>query len=270
MNLIDFSQLGGFPFTQDTLGYMQSSTVQMLKAWFADVPIGQPVILSGMQFGAGGPGVQMSPGYFYVDGEVYAVPYTTAGAAMIGQNYVLNVVETPASVTFQNTATHGVYVTKTAALGIITGTSTVGKQYLVSSLVPAAVYIGARARTPYANIAASATSVSGSISYCKDYMANTLHVFGSLTHSAAQGIQLNNWYASLGITLPVGFRPPVNVPLTGYIRYSNLGIQHSTSTTVLQQIGMELNTAGNLLAGWIRPDVATTAYSIYFNQLIPL
>lgn len=270
MNTIDFSQLGGFPMTQDTLAYLQAANKEVLAAWFADVPVGQPVILSGMQMSSGGGGVSVSPGFFYLDGEVYKSPAMSAGFTMVGQNYVVNITQSTTSVTFQNLAVHPVYITKSASLGIITGTTTVGDQYLWDSFKLAHEYLRYRALLPYTTINVNASPVTGVVNYRRNILTNQLHVYGWLTHSNAQIINTANYYATMGATFTVGNRPSVAVQFKGLVRYHNSSIAYSNSAAVLQGINMELATSGVLTAGWIKPDVGTTGYTVTFNEIIQI
>jgi hypothetical protein len=106
MNRIDLSQLGGFPFTQKTLDFIQSNYGNGFAA-FAKF-VGDKKIITGVE-NVGG---IVSDGWVVINGELL---FFQGGA--IGTDVII--VETPDATpaTFQDASTHDVYFTRIATFG---------------------------------------------------------------------------------------------------------------------------------------------------------
>jgi hypothetical protein len=103
---LDFTQLGGFPFTQYTLDFMQQSFRDCFSA-LANL-IGDKVIIQGCDVVGG----SVSNGWISVGGEI--MPFV--GGIMPATPQV-SISETNSSRVFDNGATNNVYFTKQATIG---------------------------------------------------------------------------------------------------------------------------------------------------------
>ena len=104
MNKIDFTQQGGFPLIQDTLGFLQAAYAEALGG-LATIA-GDKVILSGCETQNN----VVRPGLVSVGGEIL---YTPGGAAS-----TVFVRETTTSATFEDGVAKAVYKRRTLAFGV--------------------------------------------------------------------------------------------------------------------------------------------------------
>jgi microcystin-dependent protein len=104
MNKIDFTQPGGFPLTQDTLGFLQSAYTEVLGGLAAF--LGDKVILSGCTISQG----IVQPGVVAVDGEILYTP----GGTYLSPVYVDEQTE---QAMFEDGKLKGVYKMRTLRFG---------------------------------------------------------------------------------------------------------------------------------------------------------
>jgi hypothetical protein len=105
MNHIDFSNLGGLPFTQDRLAFLQNS---YLDAFAAVAKLcGDKVILTGVVVS----GASVSDGWIACNGEL--IPFV--GGSVAAQ---VVITETPVAFTYGDAAVHNVQFTKLATCGL--------------------------------------------------------------------------------------------------------------------------------------------------------
>ncbi|HYH14172.1 MAG TPA: hypothetical protein VD794_03065 [Flavisolibacter sp.] len=104
MNKIDLLNLGGFPFEQDTIRFMQDSYGDMFSS-LANL-LGDKVILSGVQVING----QVTDGWITYQGEIIKFVGGAAGGEVI-------ILETAENATFEDGNERPVYKTKVATIG---------------------------------------------------------------------------------------------------------------------------------------------------------
>lgn len=116
MNRIDFSNLGGMPFTQNRADFMQQSYREALTA--LGNLCGNKTILYGVEV----TGSSVSDGWIAVNGELIKFVGGTLGATVI-------ISETSVPFTFADNTVHDVQFTKTATTGV-------GGSFPFTDLVP--------------------------------------------------------------------------------------------------------------------------------------
>jgi hypothetical protein len=120
------------------------------------------------------------------------------------------------------------------------------------------------------NTIASLGSVAGDIYYKKNLINNTLHLRAVLTANNALNFNASpNALNYLMGTLPSGYIPATNAYFTAYYHASNL-FKDDLGVSWVKQISCAVNTIGQILVNFIKPESAITAYSIVFNHIIPL
>lgn len=144
MKLYDFTQEGGFPFTQNILARMQTAyreTINALAAAFGDGSDTVPIVLTGMKSSdAGGGDTAVSAGWFLYNGEVIYFPGDSYAAPLPDfENYV--VITTSATpLTFNDASTPNVVIESAGSIEVLADTTPEDEtKFLVSSLKTAAV-----------------------------------------------------------------------------------------------------------------------------------
>lgn len=104
---IDLTNLGGFPFTQDTLGWMQDS----YRTAFAAVAAlcGSKSILYGVEVN----GANVTDGWIAVDGEI--MPFI---GGVLGSDVIITEIPNVTGETFEDANIRDVYFTKQATSGV--------------------------------------------------------------------------------------------------------------------------------------------------------
>ncbi len=261
----DFSYLNGFPFSQYTLKRMQDGMLQLGTAlatmgWDGSAA---PLILSGCYYHSGAGGVD--DGWMYYQGEVM---YFQGGNIAIDGQYV-TVLENRQSALFADLQNRDVYIDKQLKL-----TTTPNAYDITAGTIKRfhEVFGVLTEHDDWQSIAVPTGSSgnSGTIHYRKNHLSQQLHVRGSISVTNAQALSNPPLYYLMA-TLPAEYRPVYTAPFSAYIRYHNtLYILETSGTEHITSVNGELNSAGELSFGLIKPDVAVTGYTIYFNTQIPL
>jgi len=189
MNKVDFSQPGGFPLTQDTLGFLQSAYLDSFGG-IGSVAGPGPVILSGLVLTGTGFGYTVSAGWLYANGEIFYSPGGGGGLLAFPNEVLINLVESVTPLSFFDGSAPNVIKVRTAAVthGIPPSPpSTTLLRYNDCKRFPVALgEVGRDAiwSTLTVNTLVAAGGVTGTIFYKKNHITNTLQLKGTLHPSA--------------------------------------------------------------------------------------
>jgi hypothetical protein len=270
MKSLDLSHLGGMPFTQETLDYMQASYKEIAQAFgrLGYDGSANPVIISGCKFTV--PGFpDTNTGWMYYNGEVIFY----AGGDVDANPYVKLTTLTTTAV-YDDGSTQ--VLNKETKLVPCLGTDP-DKICLFGDCKYIQHGLGAYAEGYSQEIILNAPSlglgVSGQVHLRRNELSQTVHVWGSLSISSANLLTDPPIYRQLfsATDIPATHRPVTTVPIPMYIRYHSLNyIQETNGTEHLTIINGELSSGGDFSVGFIKPAAGVTAYTITFNQLLPL
>ena len=276
MKTIDFTQPGGFPLTQDQLGYLQQAYVECISSITAtgDDGSGAPIILKGLRATTSSGTTTISPGWLLYNGELVLFAGGAYSTIPPGDVPLVTISSTVGTLTFNDGSTPGVILDKTATLSLAPSV-TDATNFPFSALVPFGYGFGKNNREQVwsslvVNTAAAAGGVTGTIYYKKDFTANSLHLRGALIANNAQ-----NFAASPGAgfsvlaTLPSGYIPNNSSYFIANYYLANL-IKDDLGISWIKQINCAINTSGQLYVNFLKPDISTAGYGINFNTIIPL
>ena len=273
MKAIDFTHTGGFPLTQDELDYLQQAYTECINA-IAVMGGAGPTLITGMSQSFSLGVTTVAGGWFFYNGEIIKFLPSTYSALGFGDVVLVNITPSATSLTYNDGSTYGAVLNKTAVVSV--GPSvTSATQFPLSLLQPFQVAFGQNGRETTWNSTAVSTpapsgGVTGTIFYKKDLMANTLQIRGFLTANNAQnfnGASTALYY--LMQTLPSGYVPANNAYFTAFYFVSHSDIDFEGVSTI-KQFNCVLNTGGQILINWLKPDVSILGYAIEFNTIIPL
>lgn len=276
MKNIDFTKPGGFPLTQDQLGYLQTSYTECIKAMAATGSDGSaaPVNITGMISSSSGGTTTVSPGWFLYNNELVYFAGGSYGTVPVGDVPLVSISAISSSLTFNDGSTPAVIFDKTASL-VLAPSATDATHFPYSSLLPFGYGFGKNNReqtwnSMIVNTVPALGGVTGTVYYKKDFTANTLQIRGALTANNAQNFAASPGalYSIMG-TLPVGYIPNNNVFFVASYFLSNL-IKDDLGVAWVKQINCAINNTGQFFVNWLRPDVAIAGYGVNFNTIIPL
>lgn len=133
---IDFTQPGGFPFTQDTLAYLQDSYSESIIAVIGNMgSVTGPMAVSGMAVTVPSPGTfTVTNGWFVYNGNM--VKFTGSTVSPTGGDVALvEIAVTGTPLTFNDGSTPNVIFNSTATL-LAAPTATDATHFPLSALVP--------------------------------------------------------------------------------------------------------------------------------------
>lgn len=262
MKGFDFTQTGGFPLTQDVLGYLQDGYTEAIKALAAiGGNIAGPMVISGMEVTAPSPGaVAVANGWFMYNGDL--IQFTGGTVTPTGGDVALALIavsETP--LVFFDGLSHDVKLNKTATL-IAAPTATDATHFPISLLSP---FGRERDWTEVTLTSVGIPQVSGSIFYKKDYITNTLLIRGDLTADNAVFVTpLPTPVYYMATTLPIGYRPSNDFY---FIAVNSSPVLWHTldNDDWLRHINCKIETNGSVRIEWLPNSGAASGYSIKFN-----
>jgi len=282
MKSIDFTQPGGFPLTQDQLGYLQTAYTECLNALAAVGGSGPfaingcvvtKTLVSGTTFN-----YSVTAGWVYYNSSMIRVPAISLSGIdeSVNAAYML-ITPTATSLSFYNGSSPNVILDSSISLiAQPIGTHDDSTHFLLSELTSFGVSLGNNNRestwnTMIVNTPPADGGVTGNIYYKKNFLTNTLQLRGFLSANNAQNFAASpaSLYALMG-TLPSGYWP-VN-PSVFFManKFFATQILDDISVDYIRNVECGLNVAGQLLIRWIRPSISITGYSIEFNTIIPL
>lgn len=277
MKAIDFTQPGGFPLTQTQLDYLQSSYKECLTSLCrTGSSTGAPVIINGMVSSAGTGVTNVSDGWFFYNNEPVRFPAQSYTAPLPGNAVYVVITPSASSLTYNDGSTPSVILDSTGVLTeLVNTTPTDATHFLLGDMLPFGVEFGKNNREQTWNSIVVSTSpsvggVTGTIYYKKDFTANTLHIRGSLGANNAQNFSASPLaiYSLMG-TLPVGYIPVNSVYFISNYYVATL-IKDDLGVGWVKQINCVVNTAGQIVVNWLKPDPSIAAYGIEFNTILPL
>ncbi|MDR3681536.1 MAG: hypothetical protein P4L41_16330 [Flavipsychrobacter sp.] len=267
MKSLDLTQTGGFPLEQDWLAWMQQGLTDAVNALGGARGAG-PYILTGCTLTMpGGGGLIMSTGWLWYNGQItYCVGGGYGGGALTGTQTV-GMFYTPNNSNLTYTDSGAVLPSLKDgfwAFGVNADGTTTDTQFPLTNLQP---YIkDANATT----IAIIGGGFSGSMTYRKNWLDNTMQITGSIAVNVsavtATGALTGPTYYSLGM-LPAGYRPANTTPFSLYYRYHQAPILDDTGLDHITIINGEVSSSGYIAAGLIK---AASNYTLTWNTIIPL
>jgi hypothetical protein len=278
MKSIDFTQPGGFPLTQDQLGYLQAAYTEATAALaIMGAGTSTPVIISGMTVSNPSAGnFSVTDGWFFYNNEmVRCIASSVTGASGSAAPFI-SITSSAAPLVYYDGSAPNVVLEKTAVLQVLpVATSADATRFPLADIKPFGAGFGAANReavwkTLNVSTAVPDGGVSGTVYYKKDHTANTLHIRGLLTSANAQ-----NFAASpsplmyLMGALPSGYLPMNTVYFSGHY-YTSALIKDDLNIGWVKQINCAFNLLGQLYINWLRPEIAVAGYAINFNTIIPL
>lgn len=278
MKTIDFTKPGGFPLTQDQLNYLQSAYSEAINALAAMGGGGSsPVVVSGMVISNPSSGdYSVTDGWFFYNGEMIRCEGSSVSGATGGSDVYVSITESTTPLIYFDGSTPNVINEKTASLAVLpTGTVADTTIFPLADLTVFGKGFGAANREAAWKTLSVSTSVpdggvSGTVYYKKDHTANTLHIRGLLTAANAQ-----NFAASPGaLYYLMGSLPAAYTPAnTGYFMAQYFGaglIKDDAAVGWIKQVNCVINTSGQLLANWIKPELTVLGYAINISAIINL
>ena len=218
--------------------------------------------------------------------SVYVEPYpnhhkfpyrTIYHLVQIGGN-AMYVVITPsaASLTYNDGSTPNVIRDKIGVLtSLVNTTPTDATHFLLDAIEPFGVGFGLNNReaswnSMVVNTLPALGGVTGTIFYKKDFITNTLHIKASLAANNAQNFSgAPVALFSLMGTLPAAYIPMTNVYFIANYFVSGL-IKDDLGIAWIKQVNCAINTGGQVLINWLKPDSLISAYGINFNTIVPI
>ena len=274
MRSINFTHSGGFPLTQDELDHMQKAYTECINT-LGTLGAGSstPTIISGMAMTTAGSAVTVTDGWFFYNGSM--IKFTGSTVTPTGTNVPLVIIaNNTTSLTYNDGSSFPAVSNVTATLSsgpAVTSSS----QFPYNVAVPYHTQFGLNGRETTWNTLpvgtlASLGGVSGTIYYKKNRITNTLTIQAQLTANNAQNFAASPTagFAVLG-TLPLEYRPSVNTYfITHY--YASAMFRDDLGVSWVKQMSSAVNSTGDILVNFIRPEVSVPAYTVVFNALIPL
>ena len=186
------------------------------------------------------------------------------------------VVITPAYTTliYNDGSSHPAISNKTATL-VAGPSATTTTQFPYSVAKPYQLFFGLGGReTTWSSITVLTTppngNVNGTIYYKKNWLANTLHLQAALTVNSPLTLPASPLAANILVgVVPSGYTPTVSAYFTSYYYAANL-FKDDLGVSWVKHLTSTINTGGQILINFIKPDSAVTAYSVVFNTIIPL
>jgi len=270
---IDYTTTGGFPLTQDVLGTMQDAYTSAIDALCATRGPG-PYILSGCVVSNSLSSISLTDGYICYNGTPYRVQGGSIGNIFLfpfQAGLALTVSNTP--LTYNNAS-----VNATALQEQYFAFTTIPNGTLSSAQIPLTSLQPYSVEATYTTVATGG-HVSGNVYYRKNYMTNTLHLYGTLT-VLASGLAATQVYT--GSNVPTGpiyydiaplaapYLPARDTPFTLYVRYHDSLFLDDLGQDFITQLNGEVKASGDISVGLIKPATSITSYNVYFNTVIPL
>ncbi len=268
---INFSQLGGYPLCQDDIDYLQQAYSEIFTALGS---IGGTVPYSVKGMVVSGAGNTASDGWFYYLGDF--IKFTGGTVVPTGTDVAMVSITTSSlPLTFYDSSAQDVIIEKTATL--VAGPSSTGAGgFPLSSLVPFGVALGLNYRESAWNSIAVATgaghgTITGTVYYKKDFMANTLRLKGVLSAaSPADFAAAPSLTYTVVATLPAAYWPAsINKPFFAIGIFATEVLDHS-GTSYFNTLTCLLNNAGQIGMVWRKPDASVAGYGVQFDVIVSL
>lgn len=278
MKAIDFTKPGGFPLTQDQLGYLQQAYTE---ATIALASMGgdssTPFRVSGMAVSSPSTGsYDITAGWFCYNDELVKCEAGSISGASGSSDAFIVISPLVTSLVYNDGSTPGVVLDKTATLQVLpSSTATDATHFPLSSLLYFGQGLGPSNREAGWNVLSVSTAVvdggvTGDVYYKKDFLTNTLHMRGALSAGNAQNFAAmpGSLFYLMG-TLPAAYIPANNTYFTAQYFVAS-SVLDSTGTVWIKQVNCALNASGQLYINWMKPEISIVGYGVNFNVLLPL
>ena len=187
---------------------------------------------------------------------------------------MVDIIPVSTSLTYNDGSVYPAILDKAATLSLAP-TGTTAAQFPLSTLQPFGVGFGESNREAgWQQIAVSTPAASGGVTgtiyYKKNFLTNTLQVRANLDTNNAQNFAASpSTLFYLTATLPPEYTPTNNAFFTAVNSFAT-SYKDDLGVGWIRQINVYINTAGQILIGWIKPDISIGGYIVSFNQIIPL
>lgn len=273
MKAIDFTHAGGFPLTQDELDYLQEAYTECINAMGLMGGNG-PALINGMGVTVSGGTTTIADGWFFYNGEMIKFNSGSYTTIPPGDVVLVNITPTATNLIYNDGSSYGAILNKSATL-LLGPSATTATQFPFSLMRPFQLIFGQNGReAAWSSLTVSTPvpdgGVTGTIYYKKDLLANTLQIRGLLNANNAQnfGASPSALFYSMG-TLPAGYIPNNTAYFTAQYFVAGL-IKDDLGIAWIKQVNCAINSTGQVLINWIKPDVSILGYAIDFNTTIPL
>lgn len=265
--LYDFTQPGGFPQTQDVLKRMQDSDAEAIKGMIAaGGNITGPLRVSGMEVTISGSDVTVTDGWFIYNGVF--IPFTGSTVTLAGgQVALVEITTTSTPLTFNDGSTPNVVISRTGAL-INATTATTSTRFPVLNLKP---WGKERDWTTVTSFASSlGGTVTGTLKYQKNTLANTLTLKGSLNVDCSSFVSAlpAALYTKI-LTLPSGYRTASGVTFMANVA-SGGAVKTSDSVSWIRHVRMDIEAANGVLKIEVLKTLSDVDIDIEFDVIISL
>lgn len=270
---IDFTKPGGFPFTQDTLNYMQEATGEALKAL---ISVGGsttgPMLLNGI-VGSSAPSggdtaYTFTSGWFIYNAKLVKF---TGGTVTVssGQYPSVTIANGATPLTFNDGSTPNVLLSTTATLTVTTGTEAYTSTYFpILGMKP---YGRERDWTTVTSFTSTVGgSVTGTMSYKKCSLTNTLAIKGALTIdcsallTAMPASERTKFY-----TVPTDYRGASDVWFSGFVPRGS-HVKTSDSVQWIRELTIQYEASTGYLSVEVLKTLSDAPIDIEFNTVINL
>ena len=283
MKSIDFSKPGGIPLTQDLLDYLQTANSEALEALLNPLNISSggsnkglivsqmvqtKTLVSGTTYD-----YTCGAGWFFLNGElIRMVNSSVMSLDESTDDAYVEITGTSTPLTYNDGSTpnviNDVYGTlaarpigtaNSATLFLLKTTEKYGRENIEGHMAVSTL--------------AADGGVAGDLYYRKNFLNNTLQLRALLGSSNAQNFATSSTiHAYVLCTLPEGYRPMSSkVFFTGEIKFIFTSrFKDDLGTGWLEQIVCVIDTAGNVCAYFVKPDISIANYSLEFFVILPL
>jgi len=274
MKKLDLTHAGGFPLTQDNLDYLQQAYTECTNA-FAQMGGTGPAIISGMVITTSVSGTAVTDGWLFYNGEMIKFNAASVGIPTGSDVVMVDIIPASTSLTYNDGSVYPAILDKAATLSLAP-TATTATQFPLSTLQPFGVGLGESNREAgwqqiVVSTSAASGGVTGTIYYKKNFLTNTLQVRGNLHANNAQNFTATSPTTPFYImaTLPAEYIPTNSAFFSGVSPFATF-FKDDVGVSWIRQINCLINTGGQVLFGWLKPEITITDYFIDFNQIIPL
>ena len=214
MKSIDFTQPGGFPLTQDQLGYLQTAFAEVMPnlIGYRNPGVNVAVRLSGMVSTVAVGTTTVSAGWFLYNNALIRFGGGSYGSVALSHAIYVQIANNGSPLTFNDGSTPTVIYDQLASLvQLVSTTPDSGTLFKLANLQD----FCRETNWTTVNFSGYLTGLgaTGTIKYKKDYLSNMLQIAGSLSVTGAISLGGTAGYiddvgpGTLMLTLPVGYRP---------------------------------------------------------------
>ena len=278
MKAIDFTKPGGFPLTQNQLSYLQQAYTEAINALALIGGSGtSPYIINGVSVTnpSAGSYVATNGWIFYNNELIRFVTSSVAGASGGFEPYVV-ITPSASAVVYHDGSTPPVVQDKDAGLQVLpTGTAADATRFPLTSLRPFGVGLGELNREMVWNSLVVSTpaaegGVTGTLYYRKNHLTNTLHLRGVLSAANAQNFAGMPAALSYVAAVVPSYIRPANLTFFIAQYFISSAIKDDLGVSWIKQINCSINTSGQILINWLKPEAGVLSYNLAFNAILPL